>query len=130
MANTSDIKLTITFIDQDLDAEEKDEEAERLLTQLQELDEVEAVNRVIELDAPVGSKSITGYVVGKVIALVKSEGVKQVWSFLTNRLGNKSIEIEVELTLPSGEIKKVKVKANSREELQAAVNAIQEITKV
>ncbi len=130
MADTSDIKLTITFIDEDLDAEEKDEEAERLLTQLQELDEVEAVNRVIELDAPVGSKSITGYVVGKVIALVKSQGVKQVWSFLTDRLGNKSIEIEVELTQQSGESKKVKVKANSREELQAAVNAIQEITKV
>ncbi len=28
----ADIKLTISFIDQDLDEEEKDEEAERLLT--------------------------------------------------------------------------------------------------
>ncbi|BAY20997.1 hypothetical protein NIES2100_07410 [Calothrix sp. NIES-2100] len=127
MADTSDIKLTITFIDQDLDAEEKDEEAERLLSQMKELDEVEEVNRVAEIDAPVGSKSVTGYVVGQVMAIVKSESVQQVWGFLTDRLGSKPIEIELELTKDS---KKVKVKASSRKELEAAVNAIQEITKV
>ncbi|OUL35855.1 hypothetical protein BV372_09710 [Nostoc sp. T09] len=126
----ADIKLTISFIDQDLDEEEKDEEAERLLTQMKELDEVEEVNRVAELNAPVGSKSITGYVVGQVMAIVKSESVKQVWGFLSDRLGNKPIEIELELTKESGESKKVKVKASSRKELEAAVNAIQEITKV
>ncbi|MDF5711238.1 MAG: hypothetical protein PUP90_27090 [Nostoc sp. S4] len=127
MADTSDIKLTITFIDQDLDAEEKDQEAKKLLTQMKELDEVEEVNRVAEIDVPEGSKSITGYVVGQVIAFVKSESVKQVWGFLTDRLGNKPIEIELEVTKDS---KKVKVKASSRKELEAAVNAIEEITKV
>ncbi|WP_138501100.1 hypothetical protein [Nostoc sp. PA-18-2419] len=82
MANRSDIKLTITFIGQDLDAEEKDEEAKKLLTQMKELDEVEEVNRVAEIEISEGSKSITGYVVGQVIAFVKSESIKQVWSFL------------------------------------------------
>ncbi|BAY09805.1 hypothetical protein [Calothrix sp. NIES-2098] len=130
MADTSDIKLTITFIDQDLDEEEKDEEAERLLTQMKELNEVEEVNRVAELNPPVGSKSITGYVVGQIMAIVKSESVKQVWAFLSDRLSNKPIEIELELTKQGGESKKVKVKASSRKELEAAVNAIQEITKV
>ncbi|BAY99413.1 hypothetical protein NIES37_33950 [Tolypothrix tenuis PCC 7101] len=130
MADTSDIKLTITFIDPDLDEEEKDQEVERLLSQMKELDEVEEVNRVAEINAPVGSKSITGYVVGQLVALVKSESVKQVWGFLTDRLGNKPIEIELEFTKESGESKKVKVKASSRKELEAAVNAIQEITKV
>ncbi|MBD2339609.1 hypothetical protein H6G64_21785 [Calothrix sp. FACHB-156] len=130
MADTSDIKLTITFIDPDLDEEEKDQEVERLLSQMKELDEVEEVNREAKIDVPVGSKSITGYVIGQVVALVKSESVKQVWGFLTDRLGNKPIEIELEFTKESGESKKVKVKASSRQELEAAVNAIQEITKV
>ncbi|WP_189523438.1 hypothetical protein [Nostoc sp. PA-18-2419] len=44
-----------------------------------------------------------------------------------DRLGNKPIEIELEVTKDS---KKVKVKASSRKELEAAVNAIEEISKV
>ncbi len=45
MADTSDVKLTITFTDPDLDAEEKDEEVQKLLAQMKDLDEVEAVDR-------------------------------------------------------------------------------------
>ena len=124
MADTSDVKLTITFTDPDLDAEEKDEEVQKLLAQMKDLDEVEAVDRVINSNAPEGSKSVTGWVVAQLISFVKPENVKQVWGFLSDRLGNKTIEVEAEA---NG--KKIKIKASSREELDAAVKAIQELVK-
>ncbi len=123
MADTSDVKLTITFTDPDLDAEEKDEEVQKLLAQMKDLDEVEAVERVINADAPEGTKSVTGWVVAQLISFVKPENVKQVWGFLSDRLGNKVIELEAEA---NG--KKIKIKASSQQELEAAVKAIQELT--
>ncbi|MBW4498427.1 MAG: hypothetical protein KME57_02255 [Scytonema hyalinum WJT4-NPBG1] len=108
MADTSDVKLTITFTDPDLDAEEKDEEVQKLLAQMKDLDEVEAVDRVINSNAPEGSKSVTGWVVAQLITFVKPENVKQVWGFLSDRLGNKTIEVEAEA---NG--KKIKIKASS-----------------
>lgn len=124
MADTSDVKLTITFTDPDLDAEEKDEEVQKLLAQMKDLDEVEAVDRVVNSNAPEGSKSVTGWVVAQLISFVKPENVKQVWGFLSDRLGNKTIEVEAEA---NG--KKIKIKASSREELDAAVKAIQELVE-
>jgi hypothetical protein len=124
MADTSDVKLTITFTDPDLDAEEKDEEVQKLLAQMKDLDEVEAVERVINADAPEGTKSVTGWVVAQLISFVKPENVKQVWGFLSDRLGNKVIELEAEA---NG--KKIKIKASSQQELEAAVKAIQELVE-
>jgi hypothetical protein len=124
MADTSDVKLTITFTDPDLDAEEKDEEVQKLLAQMKDLDEVEAVDRVVNSNAPEGSKSVTGWVVAQLISFVKPENVKQVWGFLSDRLGNKTIEVEAEA---NG--KKIKIKASSRQELEAAVKAIQELVE-
>ncbi len=48
MTDAANVKLTIAFNDPDLDAEEKDEEVQKLLAQIKELDEVEAVNRVLD----------------------------------------------------------------------------------
>ncbi len=124
MADTSDVKLTITFTDPDLDAEEKDEEVQKLLAQMKDLDEVEAVDRVINSNAPEGSKSVTGWVVAQLITFAKPENVKQVWGFLSDRLANKTIELEAEA---NG--KKIKIKASSRQELEAAVKAIQELVE-
>ncbi|WP_414585953.1 hypothetical protein [Scytonema sp. PCC 10023] len=124
MADTSDVKLTITFTDPDLDDEEKDEEVQKLLAQMKNLDEVEAVDRVINADAPERTKSVTGWVVAQLITFVKPENVKQVWGFLSDRLANKVIELEAEA---NG--KKVKIKASSRQELEAAVKAIQELVE-
>ncbi len=124
MANTSDVKLTITFTDPDLDDQDKDEEVQKLLAQMEDLHEVEAVERVVNADAPEGTKSVTGWVIGQLIAFVKSENVKPVWNFMKDRLGNKLIEVEAEA---NG--KKIKIKASSRQELEAAVKAIQELVE-
>lgn len=124
MANTADVKLTITFVDPALDNEEKDEEVQKLLAQMKDLDEVEAVERVINADAPEGTKSVTGWVVAQLITFVKPENVKQVWGFLSDRLANKVIELEAEA---NG--KKVKIKASSPQELEPVVKAIQELVE-
>ncbi|WP_017317067.1 hypothetical protein [Mastigocladopsis repens] len=123
MADTADVKLTISFTSPDLDAEEKDQEVQKLLSQMKDLDEVEAVDRVVDPNTLEGTKSMTAWVVGQLITFVKPDNVKQVWGFLSDRLGNKAIEVEAEA---NG--KKVKIKASSRQELEAAVKAIQELT--
>ncbi|KAB8331727.1 hypothetical protein SD80_025025 [Scytonema tolypothrichoides VB-61278] len=122
MANTSDLKLTITFTDPALDDEQKNEEVQKLLAQMKDLNEVEAVDRVVNPNTLLGTKSVTGWVAAQVIAFVNPENVKQVWGFLSDRLGNKLIELEAEA---NG--KKVKIKASSQQELEAAVKAIQEL---
>ncbi|MEI2577430.1 hypothetical protein [Scytonema sp. PRP1] len=123
MADTSNVKLTITFTDPDLDDQDKDEEVQKLLAQMKDLHEVEAVDRVVNANAPERTKSVTGWVVAQLIAFVKPENVKQLWGFLSDRLANKVIELEAEA---NG--KKVKIKASSQQELEAAVKAIQELT--
>jgi hypothetical protein len=123
MTDTSNVKLTITFTDPDLDDQDKDEEVQKLLAQMKDLDEVEAVDRVVNPTVLEGTKSVTGWVVAQLIAFVKPENVKQLWGFLSDRLANKVIELEAEA---NG--KKIKIKASSQQELEAAVKAIQELT--
>ncbi|NMG06226.1 hypothetical protein [Brasilonema sp. UFV-L1] len=122
MPDTSNLKLTITFTDPNLDEDEKNEEVQKLLAQMQDLDEVETVDRVVKPNTLLGTKSVTGWVAAQVIAFVNPENVKQMWGFLSDRLANKLIELEAEA---NG--KKVKIKASSQQELEAAVKAIQEL---
>jgi hypothetical protein len=122
MTDTSNLKLTITFTDPNLDDSDKNEEVQKLLAQMQDLDEVEAVDRVVNPNTLLGTKSVTGWVAAQLIAFVNPENVKQMWGFLSDRLSNKLIELEAEA---NG--KKVKIKASSQQELEAAVKAIQEL---
>lgn len=121
ITDLSGVKLTISFTDPDLDEEEKEVEAIKLLAQIKDLDEVEDFGRVSEINVPENSKSISGYVAGKVWTFIKSQNLKQVWEFLNSRLGNKIIEVEAEA---NG--KKIKVKAKNSQELQQAVKAVQD----
>lgn len=120
MTDASNVKLTIAFNDPDLDAEEKDEQVQKLLTQMKELDEVEAVNRVLDPNPPEGNKALGGILVGLLTAEVSPANIKALFGFLGDRLGNKPIELEVEA---NG--KKLKVKASSQAELEAAIEAAQ-----
>lgn len=122
---TSDnIKFTINFSSPDLDDEERDEEVQNLLHQLQDLDEVEA-NRVIDPNPPAGNKALGALLVGILTAEVNTANCKKVLGFLGDRLGGKPIELEVEA---NG--RKLKVTAHSREELEAAIKAAQAFVEV
>lgn len=122
---TSDnIKFTINFNSPDLDDEERDEEVQNLLHQLQDFDEVEA-NRVADPHPPDGNKSLGALLVGILTAEVNAENCKNVLGFFGDRLRGKPIELEVEA---NG--RKLKVTAHSREELAAAMKAAQEFVEV
>ncbi|WP_138497420.1 hypothetical protein [Nostoc sp. PA-18-2419] len=120
MASTSNVQIIIALQEPDLDDDELQTQTQILLQQMLELDEVEDAGLLRPAEAPVGSKSLTGLAVGWLTAQVNGENIKSLMGFLGDRLGNKTIELEIEA---NG--KKLKVKASSRQELEAAVEAAQ-----
>lgn len=119
MMSASDIKVMIHFNDHDLDDEERDHEVDKLLPQVRELDGVTS-DRVPDLNPPTANKAVGGMLAGLLMAEVSPANFKKLMGFLGDRLGGKAIELEVEA---NG--KKLKVKASSREELEAAIDAAQ-----
>jgi hypothetical protein len=115
------VKVTIAFNDPELDSEELEEQAQNLVAQMRGLDEVETVDRVLDLNPPEGNKAVGAILAGLLTAEVNPANVKKLMGFLGDRLGGKPIELEVEA---NG--KKLKVSAHSREELEAAIKAAQD----
>ena len=121
MTTNSFVKLTINFNDPDLDPEERDEQAQRLMVELKKMDEVEAVDRVLDPNPPEGNKALGGFLIGLLSAEVSVANAQKLMGFLSDRLDGKPIELGVEA---NG--KKLTVKAHSREELEAAIKAAQD----
>jgi hypothetical protein len=119
--HSAEIKLTIAFNDPDLDLEEREEQAQRLIADLKQMDEIDRVDRVPDPNPPQGSKAIGSFLMGILTAEVSVANVKKLFGFLGDRLSNKPIELSVE-----GNGKKLSVKASSREELEAAIKAAQD----
>jgi hypothetical protein len=84
------------------------------------MDEVDAIDRVPDPNSPERSKAFGSVLIGLLTAEVSVANAKKLLRFLGDRLGNKPIELAVEA---NG--KKLSVKANSREELEAAIKAAQ-----
>jgi hypothetical protein len=120
MSMDSNVKLTINFNDPDLDSEEREDQAQQLIAELKQMDEVESVDRVEDPNPPEGNKAIGGLLVGLLMAEVNVANAQKLMGYLGDRLGGKPIELEVEA---NG--KKLKVSAHSREELEAAITAAQ-----
>jgi hypothetical protein len=114
MTHQDIVTITIAFTDPELEPTEREEEALKLLPQLRDLDEVEAVERVSQ-PTPEGGKGL-GFIPGWLTAQVTVENGKKLLGFLGGRLAGKTIEIEVE-----GNGKKLKVKASNQDELKVAI---------
>jgi hypothetical protein len=110
------LKVTIEFNNPDLEPEERDKQVQRLIAELRDLDDVETVERVVDSNLSEGTKSIGGFLVGRLTAEVKVDNFKKLFGFLKDRLGGKLIEFTVEA---NG--KKLTAKASSREELDYAI---------
>ncbi|MEH2280343.1 MAG: hypothetical protein V7K90_03205 [Nostoc sp.] len=119
MSSESNVKLTIALSNPDLDAEEQERETRNLLREIRDLD-VESAELVAVTEIPKGAMSVGGFLVGVLQTEVSLANFKKLLGFLGDRLGGKSIELEVEA---NG--KKLKVKASSREELTAAIEQAQ-----
>jgi hypothetical protein len=119
MTTSSKLKLTIQFIDPKLDAEERDEQAQLLIDELKDIDEIDRACRVIDpTPPPEGSKAIGTYLVGLLMAQMNIDNAKKIFDYLRDRLGRQKIEFTIEA---NG--KKLSVKASSREELDYAIQA-------
>ena len=95
MSSESNVKLTIALTNPDLDADEQERDTRNLLRDIKELD-VESAELVAVTEIPEGAKSIGGFLVGVLQAEVSLANFKKLLGFLGDRLGNKSIELEVE----------------------------------
>ncbi len=117
MEHPSDLKFTIQFSDPDFDDEELETEAQKLFSQLRELDDVQ-VKRVIDPHPPEGNKAFGGVLVGLLMAEVSVENAKKLMGFLGDRLSGKVIELKVE-----GNGRSLEVRASSQTELMMAIEA-------
>ncbi|MBE9201780.1 MULTISPECIES: hypothetical protein [unclassified Nodularia (in: cyanobacteria)] len=119
MSSQSNVTLTITLANPDLDAEEQERETHNLLREIKELD-VESAGLVAVTEIPEASKPVGGFLLGVLRAEVSIGNTKKLLGFLGDRLGNKTIELEVEA---NG--KKLKIKASSSQELITAIEQAQ-----
>ncbi len=120
MTDHSNIILTVAFTDPELNDDQLETEAQKLFSQMRDLDEIETVDRVLDPNPPERNKAVGGFLVGLLMTEVSVANFKKLGEFLGDRLGGKPIELEVEA---NG--KKMKVSAHSREELVAAIEAAQ-----
>ncbi|MDC0835719.1 hypothetical protein POG22_22390 [Geitlerinema sp. CS-897] len=116
METNSSIQITVSFVDTDLDEDEKEMETQRLFNSLKKLDEVERVDRVLDPTPPQGNKAFGGFLIGLLTAEVTRENVEALFRFLGDRLSGKTIDLKVEV-----EGKVLEVSASSREELEFAI---------
>ena len=80
MSSKSTIKLLIAFNDPNLEPEEHDEQAQVLLTELQQADEVESVKRILDPNPPEGNKSLGGFLGGMLMTEVNPANGKKATS--------------------------------------------------
>lgn len=119
MIDTSKVKITISLVGSDLNDAEKNQEVEKILNEIKN-DGVGECDRVA--DNSTGGKSISGYIIGKLQALVQSNQVQKFFGGWVKYITNKApIEVEAE-----GNGKKIKLKINDPSEIKSVVNAIDE----
>ena len=115
----STVNITLAFVDPELDAEEREEQAQRFMAELRQLeDAVESVAPVVDPHPPAGNKSLGAFLPGWLMAEVTVENAVKVLGVISDRLGGKPIEMELE-----GNGKKLKVSAANVEDLQAAIQS-------
>jgi glucose uptake protein GlcU len=115
MTDARTVQLTFTVNDPELDDEEREKIAQKLLPQLKQLDGVEKVGRAEDSNLEEGSKSVLATLVGVLTAKVSVENVGKVLGFVGDRLIDKPIIIKLKV----GE-QEVEIEAKSRKELEEA----------
>lgn len=125
MSTAPNIKLTINFNDPDLEPEEREQQVQRFMAELKQVDEVETVDRVLDSNPPERNKALGGFLVGLLATEVNVANAQKLMGFLGDRLGGKPIKLTVEA---NG--KKLIVKAHSREDLESAIKAAQDFVAV
>lgn len=121
MDSTVSVEVTIHFNAPDLETPEREEQAQRLFRELRDMDNLEAVNRVLNPSPAENSKAGAGFLMGMLKVDVLAQNSKPLLLFLHRRLLGKPIEL---LVKANG--KELSVKAGSQEELEFAIRAAQD----
>lgn len=117
----SNIQVKITLLDERIEDGELQEKIENLLQDIKQEIEVESAGLLAVENSEKGAKSLGGFLLGVLTAEVNAANIKSFFSFLSDRLLGKTIEMEV-----TANGKTLKVKASSAVELNAAIKAAQE----
>jgi len=112
MTEERTIQFTFAVDDPELDDNRRQKIASNLLRELRDLDEVEKAYLTEDLHPEPGSKPGFATLIGFITAKVSIQNIKGFLSFLSDRLGDKPLEITVKV----GD-KEVSIKAKSRQEL-------------
>jgi hypothetical protein len=125
MAINSNIQVTIAFTDPELNSEELEAQAQNLLAQMKDLDEVESVDRALDPNAPLGNKSVGGFIIGLLTVEVSIANFKKLGAFLGDRLSNKPIKLKVKT--PDG--RELELEASSQQEFDFVYQKAQDFLK-
>jgi hypothetical protein len=116
---TSNIQLTISLSELDLDDEELQAQVENLLPQIREVHGVEEAGLVEVTEVPESSKSLTGYVLGMLKTVLDKEHLKNVFGFLRDRFAGKPETIKLVLKAPDG--RELNLEASNEEDFASAM---------
>jgi hypothetical protein len=126
------VELMITLTDPSLTAEERDQDAKQLLTELlQTLNNLEAdelVGPIPDPNPPEDNKGLVAFLVGVLKAKVTVGNGLKVLKKLGD-IGHKPMEISGKVKGKKGEEKEFVIKVNSPKDLDAAVEAYQKLTQ-
>lgn len=122
MITKSNVQVTISLTELDLDDEELQAEVQNLLLQLREVDGVEDAGLIAVENAPKNTKALGGFLLGLLNAEVNAANIKTLFKFLSDRLGNKAIKMV--LKAPDG--RELNLEASSREEFEFAMQKAQD----
>lgn len=114
MTDVLNVKLIIGFNDPDLDDEEKNEQAQKLLQEIRELDEIEVAELLPDPNPPAGNKAFGGILAGFLMAEVSPANLKKLFGFLSDRFGNKPMKLKVKAT----DGRELEIEASSKEEFE------------
>jgi hypothetical protein len=119
MSNTP-IKVTITLLSPELTDEEIQESVQSIRSDLEDIDGVEEVSLIPVEEAPPGAKSIGGFLLNQLKAIIGLDFLKSALMALGQHLYGSPIEIEAE-----GNGKKLKVRINRPDDLQQVMPDIE-----
>ncbi len=122
MATISNVQVTISLSDPDLDDQELQAEVESLLPQVREVDGVEQADLVSVTETPRSAKALGTFLLGVLSAEVKPANIKALFGFLSDRFGNKPIKLV--LKTPDG--RELNLEAGSRKEFEFAMQQAQD----
>jgi hypothetical protein len=124
MSTSQIISLTIEFSDPSLDDDRQEALTQAIYRDMRDLPGV-TVDRVEDSTEAAGRRGAAAFLWGLLQAKVGADGVKNLFGFLGDRMGNKPIKIKVKLV----DGREMEIEASSRAELLAAEETIDRLLK-